>query len=79
MKAKKFQLESVRGESDQIDLHYVRTKPVTQMFFYYYQRSKHRGLIVQNNLDYICASQIQERTWHGLNLCCLRSSMFLAA
>lgn len=73
MEAKKFQLESVGGKSDQLDLHHVWTQPVIQMFFYYYQRSKHRGLILQNKLDYICASQIQERMWHGLNLCSLRS------
>lgn len=65
-------------ESDQLDLHqaysHMWTRPVIQMFFYYYQRSKRRSLVLQNKLGYICSSQIQEKMWHVFNLlCCLCS------
>lgn len=44
MEGKQFQLESIGGQSDQLDLQQaelnVWTQPVMQMFLYYYQRSK---------------------------------------
>lgn len=54
MEAKQFQMESIGGQSDQLDLHqaqsHVWTQPVMQMFLYYYQRSKRRGLIYPKKL-----------------------------